>query len=386
VLHIVDNRLKAHIRSVCVCVYLYMYTCVCIFIYIHIHTYTHTYIHTQHRYNESIDLTAIAEQELQSFTADSKRAYAVCINTTLAANGRNMTASLASCPKPDTIFAFNASGREGCMPDGMRGTRAMNCYTAKRTPPMTRRPHAEIACSRCAQWISETDTLRITAEQRIDAGSTVTFKFSREQMELFPPTYGVAADSPTVQVVHYNDMRDVPERQKYLSICSVRRVPSVEHTLLGCVRPNTASEFSSHMRVSVQTEAGTSDQSVVYGVQLSGFDAQVTALAPTQEPASPVLSLRIEPGVNWDKTVKVAVPMSLASLVSSIYICMYFFVFYICICMCVCVCVRVCVYIYIYIYIYIHTHTFVCVSVCVCLRVHVYVRLYLYMYVCMNTM
>jgi hypothetical protein len=239
------------------------------------------------------------------------------MNTTLAANGNNRTASLAAC-QTGGKFVFNATGRAGCLAGGLGGMSAMNCYTARPTPSMTRNPLPNIACSRCAQWNAETSTLRITAEQRVDAGSVITFKFSREDVEIFPPNFGLAADSPTVQVVHSNDVRKVPEREKYRTTCSIKRVPSHEQTHPGCLKGSDATTFSSptDSRASVRANAGTSRRSAVFGVQLASFDPQVTGLVPTQEPVSPVMHLRIEPGVVWDKPLKVAVPMSGAPLVS----------------------------------------------------------------------
>jgi hypothetical protein len=267
-----------------------------------------------HRYNLTTDLTPVADQELSAFTLSREK----CINKTLATNGNNMTGALEAC-HTDTDFVFNASGRVGCMPDGLGGSQAMNCYTAARTPSMTRRPLPDIACSKCAQWLKETNTLRITAEERIDAGALVTMEFSRMQVELFPPKYGLAANSSTVQVVHFNDLRKVVEREKFRSVCSIAGIRSEEPTYRGCMRPTNTTAFSSpsDSRVSVQSEAGTATQPVVYALQLVAFDSHSTALASTQEPASPVVSMRLEPGIQWDKPVRVAVPMSPGPLVSA---------------------------------------------------------------------
>jgi hypothetical protein len=238
------------------------------------------------------------------------------MNKTLASNGQNRTASLASCQRDDK-FVFNASGREGCMPDGLGGKQAMSCYTAHRTPSMIRNPRPEIACSSCAQWLAESSTLRITAEQQIYAGSIVTFKFSRAELELFPPSFGVAADSTTVQVLHSQDARKVLEREKYRSICSLKSIPTQEPTHRGCVRARSSTTFSSptDARVSVRADQGALNQSVAFTLRLAAFDAQMTSLAPSQEPASPVMALQLEPGKEWLKPVTVAVPMSPAPLV-----------------------------------------------------------------------
>ncbi len=373
--------------------------------------------HTMTRYNISTDLALVADQESQSFSKAANLSYTSCMNTTLSANGRNLTAALIAC-RTDNNFVFNASGRAGCLPDGLGGMKAMSCYIARSTPRITRNSPHSIACSRCAEWFAQTSTLRVTAEQRVDAGSIVKFKFSRSELELLPPTFGLAPDSRTVQVVHSNDMRRVPERETYRSVCRIKGVPSHEPTHRGCVRGRHATAFSSptNLRASVVAETGTSKRSAAFWMQVAAFDAHVTGLAPTQEPAGPVTNLRLEPGVRWDKPIEVSVPMSGSPLVSrlvqfyssvfvqyacararvcvSVSLCVCVCVS-VCLCVCVCVCVSVSVsvfgrsrepmkwycnrfrvlvylhvvifsYIYIYIciylYIYTHTYTYMCVA------------------------
>ena len=197
----------------------------------------------------------------------------------------------------------------------------MSCYIVMRTPPFKRKPNPSILCSRCAQWIASLDTLRITAEERIDAGSLVKMGFSREQLELMPPRFGLAKDSPTIQVMHSNDVRQVPEHSKFRSVCSIPAIASVESGTQGCVRPSDESTFSSpDGRVTVTANAVTLPRSAVFDLQLAAFDPDKTPLTTDQQIVSPMVKLWFEPGVEWHSNLNVAVPVSAAALVSYKYI------------------------------------------------------------------
>jgi hypothetical protein len=181
-----------------------------------------------------------------------------------------------------------------------------------------RKPNPSMLCSRCAQWIPTLDTLRITAEERVAAGSLVTFAFLRTQLELTPPSFGVAKDSPAMQVMHSHDARQVLESAKYRSVCSNPAIASKEIDTQGCVRGRSESVSSSHDgRVTVTSSAATSPRSAVLDMKLAAFDPAKTALSADQQVVGPVVALWFEPGVQWNGSLDVAVPISRSALVGS---------------------------------------------------------------------
>jgi hypothetical protein len=269
------------------------------------------------RYNQTTDLAIEEQLARQSFERNHTTKPSACANTSKTPIALGTASAGNNCSEQHK-FVFNVSGREGCLAGGMGGRGAMSCYTAVRKPSFSRKPNPSIRCSRCGQWISSLDTLRITAEERIEAGSFVRFEFSRIQIELMPPKFGLAKDSPTIQVVHSNDSRQVPERSKFRSVCSIPAIISTEAAVQGCVRGSDASTFTSpDGRVTIASDAVTSSKSAVVDLQLAAFDHDKTAITADQQVVGPVVKLWFEPGVEWHGDLNVGVPISGAALVGA---------------------------------------------------------------------
>jgi hypothetical protein len=190
---------------------------------------------TYDTYNKSVELGDLETAAEEQFQRDMQREIKKCLNS----SNFNTSTGNSSCI-PTREFVFNTTGLKGCWKAGMGGPEAMACYQVLRKPKLPVKLASIISCGQCAQWDSNTQTLRFIAEEDVEAGLDLVLSFNSTGLALRAPIYGLAQDDRSVSITHSQDVRDVNARDKERSICKVQPIQNSVLLKASCVPPTFA--------------------------------------------------------------------------------------------------------------------------------------------------